>query len=76
MKDKYEYPQVDLYSIGREMMRASRFEEMYYEMEKDRDEWREKYQELLDSSFKHTNTMMSNLLGVAIYGVGGKEESK
>jgi hypothetical protein len=74
MKDKFETPYVDLYSIGHEMMRASRFEEMYYEMEKDRNEWRDKYQEQLDSSFKHSNAMMNNLLEMALYGPEGKKE--
>lgn len=73
MKDKFEMPAVDLYSIGREMMRVSKFEEMYYEMEKDRNEWRDKYQEQLDSSLKHSNTMMNNLLEMALYGPEGKK---
>lgn len=72
MKNKFEMPTVDLYSIGREMMRTSQFEEQYYAMEADRDEWRDKYQELLNSSMNHSNAMMNNLLEMAIYGVGGK----
>lgn len=62
MKDKYEYPQVDLYSIGREMMRASQFEEKYYEMEADRDYWRIKFQDLLGQSSEHNKEMLGNLL--------------
>lgn len=63
---KNEYPAVDLYSIGQEIMRASKFEEMYYSMEADRNYWRDKFQELLDSNIDHNNTMMGGLLSVAL----------
>jgi len=72
MKDRFEMPIVDLYSIGREMVRASQFEEKYYAMEAERDKWRDKYQELLNSSMNHNNAMMNNLLEMAINGVGSK----
>lgn len=63
---KNEYPPVDLYSIGQEIMRASQFEEMYYSMEADRDYWRNKFQELLDSNMDHNNAMIGGLLSVAL----------
>ena len=57
---------VDLYSIGKAMMRASQYEEMYYEMEKDRDDWRDRYMELLNQSTEHNAAMIGGLLSVAI----------
>lgn len=63
---KYKESAVDLYSIGQEIMRASQFEEMYYQMEADRDYWRNKFQELLDSNMDHNNAMIGGLLSVAL----------
>lgn len=63
---KYNEPVIDLYSIGKEIMRASQFEEMYYSMEADRDYWRNKFQELLDSNIGHNNAMIGGLLSVAL----------
>ena len=62
---KYEEG-ADLYSIGKAMMRASQYEEMYYDMEKDRDEWRDRYMELLNQSTEHNAAMVGGLLSVAI----------
>lgn len=76
MKDKFEYPVVDIYSIGKEMMRASQFEERYYSLEVEYQELQKKYQELLDSSINHNNQMMGNFLELAIYGIGGKEKEQ
>lgn len=74
MKDKFEYPTVDLYSIGKEMMRAGQFEERYYSLEVEYQELQKKYQELLDSNIDHNNYMMGSLLEIAMYGIGGKEK--
>ena len=57
---------VDLHSIGRAIMQASRFEEMFYDMETDRDYWRKKYMDLLNQSTEHGAAMVSGLLSVAI----------
>ena len=65
MKDKYA-PSIDLYTIGKEIMRASQFEEMYYSMEADRDYWRDKFQELLQGNMDHNNAMIGGLLSVAL----------
>lgn len=62
---KYEEG-VELYSIGKAMMRASQYEEMYYDMERDRDEWRNRYMELLDQSTQHNVAMVGGLLSVAL----------
>lgn len=62
---KYEEG-VDLYSIGKAMMRASQYEEMFYDMEKDRDEWRNRCMELLDQSTQHNAAMVDGLLSVAL----------
>lgn len=62
----YKESSIDLYSIGQEIMRASQFESMYYEMESDRDYWRNKFQELLDSNIEHNNHMIGGLLSVAL----------
>lgn len=56
----------DLYSIGKAIMRASQYEEMYYYIEKDRDEWRDRYMELLNQSTEHNAAMIGGLLSVAI----------
>ena len=66
MKHKFEMPSVDLYSIGQETVRASKFEEMYYSMEADRDYWRDKCQEMLHQTQEHNNQMIGGLLSVAL----------
>lgn len=62
---KYE-ESVDLHSIGKAIMQASRFEEMYYDMERDRDYWKEKYMELLNQSTEHGAAMVGGLLSIAM----------
>lgn len=66
MGKKFEESFVDLYSIGREMVRAAQFEEKYYAMEADRDYWRDKCQEILNQAQDHNNQMMGGLLSVAL----------
>lgn len=63
---KNEYPVVDLYSIGQEMMRASQFEAAYHSMEEDRDYWKNKCFDLLNQSEQHNKEMIGGLLSVAL----------
>jgi len=66
MKDEFDYPTVDLYSIGKEMIRASKFEEKYYEMEKDRDYWKDEFWNLIKQGQQHNKEMLGGLLDVAL----------
>jgi len=65
MKSK-TYLQVDLHSIGRAMIEASRYEQMYHEMEADRDHWRDKFDKLLHQGMEHNNHMNYNLLELIV----------
>ena len=66
MKNKFEMPVLDLYSIGREMVRASQFEEQYYAMEADRDYWKNKCFDILNQAEQHNKEMIGGLLSVAL----------
>jgi len=74
-KFKEESVGIDLYSIGREIMKASQFEEMYYKMEEDRNYWRDLYQESLDKSFKHNQEMMVGVLELGLNYAKLKDEA-